>query len=65
MKVRSIILNVIGCGVLAVFVVLLYGLAAFAAPGTQGTPDKPKSRADWPVERVTVIGRLALTGTVT
>lgn len=57
MKNWSIVLNVIGCGLLAVFVVLFFGLAAFAAPDSKGTPEKPKSRADWPVERVTVIGR--------
>jgi hypothetical protein len=30
---------------------------AFGADEKKGTPEKPKSRADWPTERVIVIGR--------
>lgn len=43
---------VLGFGVLALFAV-----GSMAEDKGKGTPDNPKSRGDWPTERVTVIGR--------
>ena len=38
-------------------VVVLLAVGSMAEEKGKSTPEKPKSRADWPTERVTVIGR--------
>lgn len=57
MRVSSLLRLVVAIGFTALGTLAALHTGALADTKGKGTPDAPKSRADWPTERVTVIGK--------